>query len=186
MQVAVFLSSRKLPNRYYKDLTRSVGRSLVREGHRVIYGGGFSGMMGVLAKSCLNQDKEGVFGVTTEFLIKTEAQNYDPSITEVVTTMGERKETILSVVKAVVVLPGGLGTLDELFEALTLNQLGLINCPIFVLDSGLENILKKLFRVLVRRGAVRKEELDMLTFVNNTRQLTKELAKLERRIQNEL
>ena len=107
---------------------------LARNNHTVVYGGGASGSMGKLAEGAL-AERGRVIGVIPEFMVKIEWAN--PRITEtiVVQDMHERKRRMMDLADAVVALPGGSGTLDELMEAITWKRLGLFLGPIVILNT---------------------------------------------------
>lgn len=179
-KVAVFLSARELSKDYYRDLVRSVGKMLVKDNHEVWYGGGYSGLMGELAKT-VEHHKGALQGITTAHLLETEAKTHDPLRTAITNTMGERKHLLLINTDIVVILPGGFGTLDELFEALTYNQLGLAKSDIFVLDPDLAKPLKQIVDAFERRGTISKEDASLINYVSSTRELKDAIRQLKKR-----
>ena len=126
-------SSRRCDPAYLAAAER-LGRVLARNNHTVVYGGGASGSMGKLAEGAL-AERGRVIGVIPEFMVKIEWAN--PRITEtiVVQDMHERKRRMMDLADAVVALPGGSGTLDELMEAITWKRLGLFLGPIVILNT---------------------------------------------------
>ncbi len=102
-------------------------------GHRLVFGGGHVGLMGILADEVLASGGE-VIGVMTEQLVGLEVAHEGLTELDVQPTMHRRKARMAELADGVVVLPGGFGTLDEAFELLTWNQLGLISVPIVFLD----------------------------------------------------
>jgi uncharacterized protein (TIGR00730 family) len=100
----------------------------------VIYGGGGIGLMGVVADSVMAHGGR-ITGVIPSFM-KDEGWGH-PHVSEMIVTsdMGERKKTMLARADAVVALPGGIGTLEELAEAITLKQLGLFKGPVVILNT---------------------------------------------------
>jgi hypothetical protein len=114
---------------------QALGRTLARRGIGLVYGGGTVGMMGELARA--TEGKGGrVIGVIPDALIDRERVNQAPGELIIVQTMHERKAKMVSLADGFVALPGGFGTLDELFEVITWAQLGIHNKPI-----GLLNVL---------------------------------------------
>lgn len=179
--IAVFLSARELENNYYHDLTKATAKMLAKKDHRIYYGAGFSGMMGVFAASVMKYTTRPLIGATTRHLLETEGVGADLQNTHITETMGERKDFMLYNADAIVVLPGGFGTMDELFESLTYNQLGLVKAPIIILDPELTKPLKEMCRIFQERGTISKADADLLIFVENTFQLKKELNVILRR-----
>jgi len=118
----------------YLAAAEQLGRVLARNNLTVVYGGGASGSMGRLAEGALAEGGR-VIGVIPEFMVKIEWAN--PRITEtvVVPDMHERKKRMIQEANAVVALPGGSGTLDELLEAISLKRLGLYLGPIVLLNT---------------------------------------------------
>jgi uncharacterized protein (TIGR00730 family) len=100
----------------------------------VVYGGGAVGLMGALANGALEAGG-AVVGVIPRFMTEVEWQHPGVANLEVVEDMRERKHRLLQGSDAVVALPGGCGTLEELFEAITLKRLGLFRAPIVLLDT---------------------------------------------------
>lgn len=133
--VTVYCSSSNDLHHEYLDIARSVGAGLARSGRAMIYGGGCVGLMGVAADSCRRAGGR-VVGIITERL--RQAEQLDPANHEniVVTTMRERKALLESRGDAMLVLPGGLGTLEEFFEILVGRLLGEHAKPIVIVNSS--------------------------------------------------
>jgi uncharacterized protein (TIGR00730 family) len=134
MTVCVFASSSSRIDNEYAVAASSLGSLLARAGMNVVYGGGGIGLMGKLADSVL--ENGGVItGVIPSFM-KDEGWDHSRVNEMIVTTdMGERKKQMFAMADAVVALPGGVGTLEELTEAITLKQLGLYKGPIILLNT---------------------------------------------------
>lgn len=126
-------SSNQLPTVYY-EAARSLGRILAQEGIRVVYGDGGIGLMGALADGVLDAGGR-IIGVIPQFMVDEGWNNTKSSQTIVVKTMHERKATIEQMVDAMVALPGGIGTFEELCECLTWKQLGLHTKPVVILNT---------------------------------------------------
>ena len=136
MHVAVYCaSSRDLPPRYSLAAAR-LGAGLARRGHTLVYGGGATGLMGVVARAT-HAAGGRVVGIIPEALKSREGVAYDACDDLIVTdTMAERKKQMFTLADAFVVLPGGIGTLEEFFEVLTLRVLGYHDKPIVLVSSG--------------------------------------------------
>jgi uncharacterized protein (TIGR00730 family) len=115
------------------ELARSVGRLVASRGLRLIYGGGRVGLMGAMADAALSTGGE-VIGVIPQLLLDREVGHGGLTQLHVVTTMAQRKALMGELSDAFLTLPGGIGTMDEFFEAWTWTQLGLQHKP-----SGLLN-----------------------------------------------
>lgn len=120
--LCVFCGSRHGNDPAYAESARAVGRALAERNIRLVYGGGSVGLMGEVADACLAGGGE-VAGVITSYLEGRELGHKGIQQLEVVSTMAERKERMAELSDAFLSLPGGIGTLDELFEMLTWSQL---------------------------------------------------------------
>jgi uncharacterized protein (TIGR00730 family) len=160
--VCVFCaSSRTLAERWF-DLAREVGEALGDRGHSLVSGGGCIGMMGALADGARAAGAH-TLGVIPQSLVDLEIA--DRSADELVITdgMAARKVVMIERADAFLILPGGLGTLDELFEVWTTGTLGLHGKPVILLDvDGFYGGLVTWLRDLVAQEFVRPEGLAMV------------------------
>lgn len=141
----------------FRDAAAEVGGLLAASGHRLVYGGGDVGLMGVVADAALAGGGE-VVGVITEHLAALEVQHRGLTELHVVESMHERKAHMAALADGVIALPGGYGTLDETFEILTWNQLGLAEVPVAFLDvDGFYGGLFAWIAGAVAAGFVRSE-----------------------------
>jgi uncharacterized protein (TIGR00730 family) len=161
MTVCVFASSSSRIDEKYATAAAELGVLFARSGMNVIYGGGGIGLMGVLADAILGSGGK-VTGVIPSFM-NDEGWGH-PHVSEMIVTsdMGERKRNMFARADAVVALPGGIGTLEELTEAITLKQLGLFNGPVVLLNTlnfydPLINMLEK----MIEGNFMRNEHKDM-------------------------
>lgn len=134
MRVCVYCASSQYCDPVYREAAYRLGQMLAREGCTVVYGGGGLGLMGAVADGALSQGGK-VIGVIPRFMIEVEWQHPGVANLEVVEDMRERKHRLLTGSDAVVALPGGCGTLEELFEAITLKRLALYFNPIILLNT---------------------------------------------------
>jgi uncharacterized protein (TIGR00730 family) len=118
----------------YLDTARRLGAALAGAGWTLVYGGGSQGSMGAVADGALEHGGE-VIGILPKFMADLEWGHTRLTRLELVEDMRERKHRLLQGSDAVVALPGGCGTLEELFEAITLKRLGLYRAPIVLLDT---------------------------------------------------
>jgi uncharacterized protein (TIGR00730 family) len=133
MRICVFCGASPGQRPVYREATRAFGELLVREGIELVYGGGAVGLMGVLADAVLESGGH-VIGVIPQSLATREIAHQDISDLRVVGSMHERKALMAELSDAFVALPGGIGTLEELFEVLTWAQLGLHRKPCALLN----------------------------------------------------
>ena len=131
--VCVYCGSNAGSRPVYAERAAALGTRLAREGLALVYGGGNVGLMGVVADAVLAAGGE-VVGVIPEQLVGWEVAHRGVTRLEVVANMHERKARMFDLADAFVALPGGFGTLDEMFEMLTWRQLGLGDKPCAFLD----------------------------------------------------
>jgi len=132
--VVVYCASSRACAAAYHECARRLGELLARAGCTVIYGGGRAGSMGALAAGALAAGGR-IVGVIPKFMIDLEWGHDDLTELHVVEDMRTRKHEMLTRASAVVALPGGTGTLEELFEAITLKRLGLYLGPIVIVNT---------------------------------------------------
>ena len=133
--VCVYCGSRSGNSPILANTAHALGTGIAAAGWRLVYGAGDIGLMGELARAAANAGGE-TLGVIPEHLFHLEVGKTDLTNLVVTETMHERKKVMLMNSDALVVLPGGAGTLDEFFEVLTWRQLGLHDKPIIVLNCG--------------------------------------------------
>ena len=133
--VAVFCGSKTGINPIFADHAAQLGKILAENKINLIYGGANVGIMGVIADAVMSHGGN-VTGIIPKVLVDWERKH--DSITELIITedMHDRKKIIYSRCDAAIILPGGFGTLDELFETVTWNQLSIHDKHIFILNSG--------------------------------------------------
>ena len=134
MRICVYCASSEQTDPAYRAAARQLGERLAEAGCSVVYGGGSTGSMGALADGALARGGE-VIGILPRFMADLEWGHPGLTRLEMVDDMQERKRRLLTGSDAVVALPGGCGTLEELFEAITLKRLGLYFNPIVLLDT---------------------------------------------------
>ncbi len=162
----------------HRQAARVFGLELAQRGVRLIYGGGRAGVMGTLADAVL-EGGSSVVGVIPDFLLRHEAGHEGVTQLEVVATMHERKARMAELSDGFVVLPGGLGTLEELFEIVTWKQLGLHTKPIVVVNSaGYWDDLRTMIDGIVAAGYARPESAELAVFVSDIDDVFPTLARL--------
>ena len=132
-RIAVYCGARDGADPAYRDAAEAMGRALAARGIGLVYGGGALGLMGALADATLAAGGE-VIGVIPAFMDGRETIHQGLTQLRVSRSMHDRKATMLDLADGVIALPGGIGTLDELIEAMTWAQLGLHQIPCGLLD----------------------------------------------------
>ena len=161
-RIAVYCGSATPGDPRYIDLARNVGETLARRGIGVVYGGGRLGLMGALAGAAMLAGGE-VIGVIPEALVSEEVANYDCTDLHIVSTMHERKALFTQLSDGFLTLPGGVGTMDELWEAVSWAQLGYHAKPVGLLNAfGYYDGLIAFNRQMVETGFVRAEHADLI------------------------
>ncbi len=133
-RLAVYCGSASPEDPRYLDLAREVGAGLAERGIGVVYGGGRLGLMGAVASGALDAGGE-VIGVIPEALANSEVANHDCTELHTVSGMHERKQKFTDMSDGFVTLPGGVGTMDELWEAVSWAQLGYHSDPVGLLNA---------------------------------------------------
>lgn len=175
-KLAIFCGSKKGNNRLYEQHAIALATILAQKKVELIYGGGRNGLMGVVANTVMQQGGI-VRGVIPQVLVNTEHQHNDISELFVVDDMHVRKRKLYDLCDGAIVLPGGFGTLDELFEILTWNQLSIHNKKIFLMNSGgFYNHLLAHTRLLSDEGFLYGNLEEKFTVLNDPAELNQFLA----------
>jgi uncharacterized protein (TIGR00730 family) len=132
--VAVFCGSHLGNNKLFVQHAEEIGLILAQKNVQLIYGGGTNGLMGIVANSVL-KNKGSVTGVIPSLLNEKEHQHSLLTTLHIVEDMHTRKKMMYELCDAAIILPGGYGTMDELFEMITWNQLNIHNKKIVLLNS---------------------------------------------------
>ena len=150
--ITVFCGSKSGNNTLFIQEAQALGQLLAQKNINLIYGGGNKGIMGALANACLAQGGK-VIGIIPKLLLEWEAQHTELSELIVTENMHERKKILYERGEAGLVLPGGMGTLDELFEMLTWNNLRIHNKKVYILNvQGYYNHLIELLDHMEQEG----------------------------------
>lgn len=154
-RLAVYCGSATPADPRYIELASKVGHTLARRGIGVVYGGGRLGLMGALASGALAEGGE-VIGVIPEALVGGEVANTDCTELRVVSGMHERKRAFTDLSDGFLTIPGGVGTMDELWEAVSWAQLGYHAKPVGLLNAfGFFDHLLAFNRQMIETGFVR-------------------------------
>ena len=169
--IAIFCASSPGFEKLFAEKAFQLGLNLAKKNISVVYGGAQVGLMGALADGALSESGK-VIGVLPHFLNAKEIAH--PGLTELITTetMHERKSTINDHIDGVIALPGGFGTMDELFEMLTWGQLGLHKKPIGLWNiNKFYNPLLKMTQNMVDFGFLKEINQQMLLVSNDLNEL---------------
>lgn len=167
MRVAVFCGSSFGASDTFERVAKEVATGIVQRGAGVVYGGGDVGLMGVVADTAMRAGGE-VIGVMPRILVDREVPKNEITELRIVDTMHERKATMAELSEGFIVLPGGIGTLEEFFEVWTWQQIGIHDKPVVLLNvDGFWNPLIDMTDSLVAGGFVKKAFRDTLVVVDN-------------------
>ncbi len=171
MRVCVFAASSSRIDPAYAVAAAELGRAFAEEKVHAVFGGGGIGLMGIFADNLLKAGGS-VTGVIPGFMM-SEGWGHDGVEDMIVTAdMSERKKTIFAMSDAAVALPGGVGTLEELTEVITLKQLGQFNKPIIIVNvNGFYDHLIEFFDHMVRGHFMRLEHKDIWQIVTESREV---------------
>jgi uncharacterized protein (TIGR00730 family) len=173
--VCVFAGSSPGALTDYAGCAAALGRDLAQQGITLVYGGGRVGLMGALADAALGEGGN-VIGVIPQALAAKEVAHSGLTELRIVASMHERKATMAELSDAFVALPGGLGTLEELFEVLTWSQLGLHAKPCALLNvAGYYDHLLTFLEHATSERFVRAEHRHMLLLAESPREIIEHL-----------
>jgi uncharacterized protein (TIGR00730 family) len=175
-RICVFCGSQTGAATAYRTATAALGAEMVRRGIGVVYGGGSVGLMGVLA-DCILQSGGEITGVIPEALATKELLHPRVSDMRRVADMHQRKALMAALAGAFIALPGGFGTLDELFEIVTWAQLGFHRKNIGLLNvAGYFDPLAKLIDHAIREGFIAPSHRELIVVESEPAQLLDRLA----------
>lgn len=180
MKVCVFASSSSRINNEYNSAASRLGEILALSNIEVVYGGGGIGLMGILADSVIKNGGK-VTGVIPSFMQDEGWGHHGIEDMIVTPDMGERKKKMFNLSDGVIALPGGVGTLEELTEAITLKQLSLFDGPIIILNTlGFYNHLIDFLENMIENHFLRSEHKGIWEVVNTPEEAVKALINREK------
>ncbi len=175
-KICVYCASSSKVNSNYVETARKFGKILAENKLELVYGGGSVGLMGVLADSVLENGGR-VTGVIPRFMVEVEWQHNGLTNLILTETMHERKEKMAELADAIVALPGGCGTLEELLEIITWKQLGIHSLPIVIVNvNGYYNHLLAQFQQASDELFMRPEHLQMWNVTNSAEEVLKAIS----------
>lgn len=170
-QVCVYCASSNQIDMDYFTTARSLGKIFAENKITLVYGGGQMGLMGAIADAVLENGGK-VVGIIPDFMKQVEWAHLGITELHVVGDMHERKKKFLDGTDALVALPGGCGTLEELLEAVTLKRLGLFNKPIIILNvKGFYDPLLEMFQKCIDQKFMAADSNDMWVVVNRAEEV---------------
>ncbi len=176
-RICVFCGASGGANPQYAAAARELGTLLAEKRITLIYGGGRAGLMGTVADAALEQGGQ-VIGVITRLLQNRELQHTGVTSLHVVETMHERKMMMANLADAFIALPGGLGTLDELFEILAWAQLGIHHKPVGLLNTlGFYDLLAHFLDHVEREAFLRLNHRTTLMSADTAATILEKLAR---------
>ncbi|MBL8666115.1 MAG: TIGR00730 family Rossman fold protein [Rhodospirillales bacterium] len=174
--LCVLCGSREGFDPVHREAASRLGKLIVERDMRLVYGAGSIGLMGVIADAVLSAGGE-VVGVIPDFLIRYEVGHRQLTNLVVTDSMHDRKRLMFEMADAFVVLPGGLGTLDETFELITWRQLRLHDSPIVIFDvAGYWKPLLKLIDAVVATGFADPATTDLFAVARSPEEVLQRLA----------
>jgi uncharacterized protein (TIGR00730 family) len=161
-RLAVYCGSATPADPVYIDCARTVGEALAERGIGVVYGGGRLGLMGAVADAALEAGGE-VIGVIPEALVNSEVAHRGCTQLHIVANMHQRKALFTDLSDGFVTIPGGVGTMDELWEAVSWAQLGYHDKPVGLLNvAGYYDHLIAFNRHMIETGFIRKQHAGII------------------------
>lgn len=171
MRICVYCASSSKIDQAYFDATERLAKILVKSDVEVVYGGGGHGLMGKLADTVLAEGGK-IKGIMPQFMNEVEWAHKKVTDMEFTATMHERKSKFLENTDALIALPGGTGTLEELLEAITLKRLGQFTKPIIILNTnGYYDPLQMMLQRCVSENFLRPIHAEMWTFVQQPEEI---------------
>ncbi|MBU9712848.1 TIGR00730 family Rossman fold protein [Bacillus tamaricis] len=175
-KVCVFCGSSFGKSNIYKQEIEKLGHMIGKKDMELIYGGGNSGLMGVLSKAVLAEGGQ-VTGIIPK-KIYDQVDHVELTDLHIVETMHERKNKMYSLADAFIALPGGIGTLEELAEVFTWQQIGYHEKPVGILNiNHFYDPFRDMLLHMVREGFIKKEFLENLIVDDNMEELFDQLNK---------
>ena len=175
--IAVFCGSKTGNNPIYKKETKKITKILSNK-YSVIYGGGKIGLMGIIYET-IEKSMGTITGIIPKFLNLPNIRQKNTNNLIIVDSLHRRKLLMIKKSDIFLILPGGFGTLDELFEILTLNQLNIVNKPVIIFNiANYWKNLKHLLETMEKEGFLYKKDLKNISWINDSEDLNKKIEKL--------
>lgn len=174
-KILIYCGSAKGNDEVYQTSAIKLGQLLVEHNLGLVYGGGNVGLMGIIADEVLRLGGE-VIGVIPRLLMEKEVGHLNLTKMFIVEDMHQRKAKMFELSDACIAMPGGIGTMEELFEAFTWSQLGFHQKPCGVLNvNGYYDALHQLMQHMVDSGFLKQQHKDQLVFETDEEQLLRKV-----------
>lgn len=177
MYITIYCGANLGNKKIYAEKTKKLGKWIGQNGHKLVYGGGKLGLMGLIADTVLENGGE-VIGVIPEFLLDKEVAH--PNLTElvIVNYMSERKRYMIHEGDAIIALPGGPGTLEEITEAISWARVGENDNPCILFNvDGYYDSLKIFFDDMVVNGFLTTSDREKFLFSDNLEEIANFISK---------
>ena len=180
-KICIYCGSKTGQKAQYSQIAEALGKALARNNHEMIYGGGRVGIMGIIADAVL-EEKGRVQGVIPISLMRKEVGHNGIQQLHVTEDMHSRKALMEKLSDAFVVLPGGFGTLDEMFEIITWRQLGFHKKPVFILNSeGYFDALLGFIQKATDEGFIHSDGDEIIRVANSVEEIIQLIDQIKQR-----
>ena len=181
MNIAVYCAASQSNCLTFDDRTEKLGNWIAKKNHTLVYGGGNTGLMGVVATSVMNAGGQ-VIGVMPQFFVDREIAKKDITKLHIVETMSERKNKEIELSEVYIALPGGPGTLEEIAEVVSWVRVGRTNgICIFYNIEGYYDHLEAFFNHMVTTNLLSEEDRSQIHFAKSLEEIEKLIENYEKR-----
>lgn len=171
MYVCVYGAASDSIDKVYKKEGLELGKKLAKNGHSIVFGGGSEGMMGAVAKGAFEEGGK-IFGIAPVWMKNFEGIFKECDKFIYTKSMDERKNLFLEKSDAFIITPGGIGTLDEFFEILTLKKLKQHNKPIIIFNiNNFFNEMSNMITEMIKKEFISSEVLELYRIANTTEEV---------------
>lgn len=181
MNIAVYCAASQSNGSTFDERTEELGNWMAQKNHTLVYGGGNTGLMGVIASAVMQTGGE-VIGVMPQFFVEREIAKKDITKLHIVETMSERKNKMIELSEAYIALPGGPGTLEEIAEVVSWVRVGQTNgICIFYNMEGYYDHLEAFFNQMVTTNLLSQEDRNQIYFAKSLEEIEKLIKNYEKR-----
>ena len=181
MNIAVYCAASQSNDLTFDERTEELGNWIAKKNHTLVYGGGNTGLMGVVATAVMKSGGE-VIGVMPQFFVDREIAKKDISKLHIVETMSQRKNKMIGLSEAYIALPGGPGTLEEIAEVVSWVRVGQTNgICIFYNMEGYYDHLEAFFNHMVTTKLLSQEDRNQIHFAKSLEEIEKLIENYEKR-----
>ena len=181
MNIAVYCAASQSNDSTFDERTEELGKWMAQKNHTLVYGGGNTGLMGIVATAVMQTGGQ-VIGVMPQFFVDREIAKKDITKLHIVETMSERKNKMIELSEAYIALPGGPGTLEEIAEVVSWVRVGQTNgICIFYNMEGYYDHLEAFFNQMVTTKLLSQEDRNQIYFANNLEEIEKLIENYEKR-----